>query len=88
MATLTLQERIEKAQSNLDQVNEKIAALRAKARTYEAELAGLKKEQQQQELAQFHDVISAKGLDLSTLLKAIQRGDFDAIKSEGESSNG
>ena len=84
----TLQERMEKAQSNLDQVNEKIAALRAKAKTYEAELAGLKKEQQQQELEQFHDVISAKGLDLSTLMEAIQRGDFDAIKKEGESSNG
>ena len=84
----TLQERMEKAQSNLDQVNEKIAALRTKAKTYEAELAALKKEQQQQELEQFHDVISAKGLDLSTLMAAIQRGDFDTIKSEGESLNG
>ena len=85
---MTLQEKIEKTQGNLDQVNEKIAALRAKAKTYETELAELKKEQQQQELAQFHDVISAKGLDLDTILRAIQRGDFDQIKSEGVTVNG
>lgn len=85
---MTLQEKIEKTQGNLDQVNEKIAALRAKAKTYETELAELKKEQQQQELAQFHEVISAKGLDLDTILRAIQRGDFDQIKSEGVTING
>ena len=83
-----LEQKLEKAQANLDAVNEKIAALRQKAKTYESEIASLKKAQEQEKMAQLSEMLSAKGMNLDALMDAVQSGDFSALKGESEDVKG
>ena len=90
-----LEQKIEKAQANLDAVNEKIANLKQKAKSYEAELALLKKTQEREKMEQLSEMLNAKGVDIDTLMQAVRSGDFSVLKEnensfamkESESSN-
>lgn len=83
----TLEQKLEKAQANLDAVNEKIASLRQKAKTYETEIATLKKAQEQEKMIELAEILNSKGKDLDTLMSAVKSGDFSAFRAESENGN-
>ena len=82
-----LEQKLEKAQANLDAVNKKIADLRQKAKTYEAEIASIKKAQEQEKMEELSEMLNNKGMSLDVLMNAVKSGDFSALKAESENGN-